>query len=249
MCELERRAQANLRIKHRNRTRTTSKPEFPACSGSSMEGTYLLAIRCPVHRRRDSNSGSCTELENLGGDAKGKGASGCPMRPKVPRHWPGTHCFVVARKRGNSRGAKGAGHPRRNGVNGKPEELLGSGGRRQPSLGWHEPDESRGSRPDLWEARGEIPRAYPATGNRTRPNRTEVTRRKPSQITTGRLQSLRLFSTLHKKGDPQKGQPESCRSRTLAMVCRRVAIDQGLCRSTRTGRTPRTEVAWRLGDG
>jgi hypothetical protein len=28
--------------------------------------------------------------------------------------------------------------------------------------GWHEPDESRGSRPDLWAARGEIPRAYPA---------------------------------------------------------------------------------------
>jgi hypothetical protein len=196
MWELERRAQANLWIKHRNRTRTTSKPEFPACSGSSMEGTYLLAIRCPVHRRRDSNSGFCTELENLGGDAKGKGASGCPMRPKVPRHWPGTHCFVVARKRGNSRGVKGAGHPRRNGVNGKPEELLGSGGRRRPSLGWHEPDESRGSRPDLWEARGAIPRAYPATGNRTKPNRTEVARRKPRQTTTGRLQSLRLFSTL-----------------------------------------------------
>jgi hypothetical protein len=27
-------------------------------------------------------------------------------------------------KRGNARGAKGAGHPRRGGVNGKPEELL-----------------------------------------------------------------------------------------------------------------------------
>jgi hypothetical protein len=30
----------------------------------------------------------------------------------------------TARKRGNSRGAKGAGHPRRDGVNGKPEELI-----------------------------------------------------------------------------------------------------------------------------
>jgi hypothetical protein len=30
----------------------------------------------------------------------------------------------------------------------------------------------------------------------TKPNRTEVTRRKPSRLTTGRLQSLRLFSTL-----------------------------------------------------
>jgi hypothetical protein len=39
------------------------------------------------------------------------------MRPKVPRHWPGAHCFVVATRRGNTRGAKGAGHPRRDGVN------------------------------------------------------------------------------------------------------------------------------------
>src|SRR5215472_15941706 len=93
-------------------------------------------------------------------------------------HRPGAHCFVVAKKRVTSRGAKGAGHPRWNGVNGQPEELLGSGGRRQPSFGWHEPDESRGSRPDLWEARGAIPRAYPATGNRIKPNRTEGTRAK-----------------------------------------------------------------------
>ena len=46
------------------------------------------------------------------------------MRPKVPMHRPGAHCSVVARKRGNSRGAKGAGHPRQDGVNGQPEELL-----------------------------------------------------------------------------------------------------------------------------
>ena len=39
--------------------------------------TYLLAMRCPVCRRRDSHSGFCTERENLTGDAKGKGASGC----------------------------------------------------------------------------------------------------------------------------------------------------------------------------
>jgi hypothetical protein len=89
-----------------------------------MEGTYLLAMRCPVHRRRDSNLGFRMELENLGSDVKGKGTSGGPMRPKLPMHRPGAHCFVVARKRSNSRGVKEAGHPRRNGVNGKPEELL-----------------------------------------------------------------------------------------------------------------------------
>jgi hypothetical protein len=41
-----------------------------------MAATYLLAMRCPVCRRRDSHFGSRTELENLDGDAKGKGTSG-----------------------------------------------------------------------------------------------------------------------------------------------------------------------------
>src|SRR6516162_8643348 len=33
-------------------------------------------------------------------------------------------------------------------------------------LGWHEPDELRGSCPDLWGTRGEIPRVYPANPSR-----------------------------------------------------------------------------------
>jgi hypothetical protein len=52
------------------------KPEPARCSGKSLAITYLLAMRCPVCRRRDSHSGFRTELENLDGDAKGKGASG-----------------------------------------------------------------------------------------------------------------------------------------------------------------------------
>jgi glutathione synthase/RimK-type ligase-like ATP-grasp enzyme len=35
------------------------------------------------------------ERENLAGDAKGKGASGDPARPKVPMHRPGADDFVV----------------------------------------------------------------------------------------------------------------------------------------------------------
>ena|SRR6516162_56775 len=35
-------------------------------------------------------------------------------------------------------------------------------------LGWHEPDELRGSCPDLWGTRGEIPRVYPACVMKTR---------------------------------------------------------------------------------
>ncbi len=61
--------------------------------------------------------------------------------------------------------------------------------------------------------------------------------------------ALMLVLLCYKKGDPQKGQPESCRSRTRAMVCRRVAMDQGLCRSTRTGRTPRAELERHFRDG
>jgi hypothetical protein len=89
-----------------------------------MADTYLLAMRGPAYRRHDSYVGFRTELENRAGDGKGKGTSGSPTRPKVPKRRPGAHCFVVAWKRGNSRGAKEAGHPRRAGVNGTPEELL-----------------------------------------------------------------------------------------------------------------------------
>jgi hypothetical protein len=48
----------------------------------------------------------------------------------------GADCSVVAMKRGNGRGAKGAGHSRRDRrVNWKQEELTGFGGRRQPLSG------------------------------------------------------------------------------------------------------------------
>jgi hypothetical protein len=68
-------------------------------------GTYLLAMWCPVYRRRDSHSGSRMELENLVGDAKGKGASGGPVRPKVPMRRPGADCSVVcAEQRVNQEG-------------------------------------------------------------------------------------------------------------------------------------------------
>jgi len=65
-----------------------------------MEETYLLAMRCPVYRRRDSHPGFRTELENLGGNAKGEGPSGSPARPTVPRCRTGADCSVVAMSRG-----------------------------------------------------------------------------------------------------------------------------------------------------
>ena len=109
---------------------TTPKPEFPPCSGSSMADTYVLAMRCPVFRRHDSYSGFRTELENLFGDAKGKGTSGGPARLNVLMRRPGSDCSIVVTKRSNARGAKGAGHPRWDRVNWKQEELhvLAEGG-------------------------------------------------------------------------------------------------------------------------
>ena len=89
---------------------TTPKPELPPCSGSSMADAYVLAMWCPVFRRHDSYSGFRTELENLFGDAKGKGTSGGPARLNVPMRRPGSDCSIVVMKRGNARGAKGVGH-------------------------------------------------------------------------------------------------------------------------------------------
>jgi hypothetical protein len=88
------------------------------------------------------------ELENLSGDAKGKGASGDTVRLKVPMRWPGADCFVVVWKRGNARGAKGAGHRRWDRVNWQRDEP--DVWRKAAAFKrWHEPDDARVSSPDL----------------------------------------------------------------------------------------------------
>src|SRR5262249_21201218 len=153
------RAKANLWVKPRNRTTTTPKPGFTLGPGSSREGAYLPARRCPGQRRRESSLGFRAELENLC-VGKGKGTSGSPVRPKVPRRWPGADGSVVARKRGNARGAKGAGHPRRE----RTESTGQTGGTRRSGRktaafnGWHEPDKSRGLRPESVSGSGCNPR-------------------------------------------------------------------------------------------
>jgi hypothetical protein len=100
-----------------------------------MARTYLLAMWCPVQRRRESHTGSRTELENLADDAKGKGTSGDPARPKVLMRRRGADCLVVAMKRGNARRAKGAGHRRWEGANRQKGGASSPNGRRQPSFG------------------------------------------------------------------------------------------------------------------
>ena len=134
MWGVGRRAQANLCVKHRKKSSDDIETGISSrFRDKSIAGTYLLAMRCPVQKRHDPTLGFRTELENLVGDAKGKGTNGNPVRPKVRMRRQGADCSVVAKNRGNSRGAKGAGHPRHDRVNGTPEELDVNDGRRQPS--------------------------------------------------------------------------------------------------------------------
>ncbi len=53
-----------------------SKPGADPSSGISLGDALRLPKRHPACRRREAQSGSCTERENLAGDAKGKGTSG-----------------------------------------------------------------------------------------------------------------------------------------------------------------------------
>jgi hypothetical protein len=95
-------------------------------------GCLRVPKRHPARRRRDSRPGSCMERENLHGDTKGKAQVATTARPKVPMRRIGADCSVVVMKRGNARGAKGAGHRRRIGSTGNGRSPIISG-RRQPS--------------------------------------------------------------------------------------------------------------------
>jgi hypothetical protein len=109
-----------------------------------------LPKRHPAYRRREAQSGSCTERENLAGDGKGKGASGsnreaestdAPERGGLPCSSDEAGVMLVER-----RGRVIA------------VELGPTGGaRRSPKVQrkaaafvrWHEPDDARVSSPDL----------------------------------------------------------------------------------------------------
>src|SRR6516225_1417875 len=69
-------------------------------------------------------------------------------RPKVPMRRLGADCSIVVMKRGNARGAKGAGHRHLSRVNRQREEPDVQW-KAAAFVRWHEPDESRGSSPVL----------------------------------------------------------------------------------------------------
>jgi len=126
------------------------KTGAPPLSGTGITITYLWAMRCPVYRQRDFHLGFGTELENLIGCGKGKGASGSPARPKVPMRRSVAAYLVLAWKRDKARGAKGqAIRVMLILVNWQQEEPIGRRGGRQRSIGWYEPCDRRQSRTDL----------------------------------------------------------------------------------------------------
>ena len=89
----ERRAQANRCVKCRKGFGDVKTGGSPS-SGISLGDVLILPERHPACRRREARPGSCTERENLAGDAKGKGTSGsnreaestdAPERGGLPR--------------------------------------------------------------------------------------------------------------------------------------------------------------------
>ena len=89
-----------------------SKPGADPSSGISLGDALRLPKRHPACRRREAQSGSGMERENLAGDAKGKGASGSNREAESTDAPERGGRPVVVMKRGNARGAKGAGHRR-----------------------------------------------------------------------------------------------------------------------------------------
>src|SRR5271166_6588224 len=61
-----------------------SKPEADPSSGTSLGDALRLPKRHPACRRREAQSGSCAERENLAGDAKGKDAMGRAAKTMAP---------------------------------------------------------------------------------------------------------------------------------------------------------------------
>src|SRR5947199_359775 len=126
-----------------------SKPGGDPSSGISLGDVLRRPKRHPACRRREAQPGSCSERENLTGDAKGKGASG------------------------SNREAESTNAPERGGLPRSSEEgpvmglerrgwviaaELGQLVRREEPFAqwkaaafarWHEPDDARVSSPDL----------------------------------------------------------------------------------------------------
>ena len=154
------------------------KPGGCHSSGISLGDVLRLPKRHPAWRRREAQSGSRKKLTCSGhatnsrrssfhslrvGNADGrlvwnvrtwsamlreKAQVAQTARPKVPMRRRGADCPVVALKRRNGRGAKGAGHRHWGRVNRQREEPDNQW-KAAAFARWHEPDDARVSRPVL----------------------------------------------------------------------------------------------------
>src|SRR5215216_380683 len=124
-----------------------SKPGGTLPPGSARE-SLRLPERHPACRRREAQPGSCTERENLDGDAKGKGTSGsnreaestdAPARGGLLRSSEEAGVMPV------SEGSRPSPLDR---VNRQREEPDGQW-KAAAFTRWHEPDDARVSSPDL----------------------------------------------------------------------------------------------------
>src|ERR1700692_2769788 len=127
-----------------------SKPGADPSSGTSLGDVLRRPKRHPACRRREAQSGSCMERENLAGDAKGKGASGsnreaestdAPERGGLPRSSDEAGVMLVER-----RGRVIAVELGPTGGAGRSPKVQ----RKAAAFArWHEPDDARVSSPDL----------------------------------------------------------------------------------------------------
>ena len=126
-----------------------SKPEADPSSGISLGEVLRLPKRHPAYRRREAQSGSCTERENLAGDAKGKGASGsnreaestdAPERGGLPRSSVEASVMLVER-----RGQVIAAELGPTGLSGRSPTVQRKAA---AFVRWHEPDDARVSSPE-----------------------------------------------------------------------------------------------------
>src|ERR1700730_10349052 len=123
-----------------------SKPGADPSSGISLGDALRLPERHPACRRREAQPGSCMERQAAVQREKAQVAQSA--RPKVPMLRLGAECFVVAVKRGNARGAKGAGHRHLARVNRQREEPDVQW-KAAAFMRWHEPYDARVSSPVL----------------------------------------------------------------------------------------------------
>ena len=129
------------------------KPGAGQTSGISLGDALRLPKRHPAWRRREAQSGSCMERENLAGDAKGKGTSGsnreaestdAPERDGLPRSSDEAGVMPVER-RGRVI-AIGSGQPMSDNRHREEPEVQWKAA---AFARWHEPDDARVSSPDL----------------------------------------------------------------------------------------------------